>query len=812
MFTLFWFFLWIGGLLALAYHRASLLSSTLAITAGLVVSHIFSPFSWLTLLLMWVAFIGIAFFIHHPDYKRKFIIEPLFDTMSQQMPGLSDTEKEALEAGTVSWEAEIFSGSLQWEKLLTIPAPHLSEEERAFLDGPTHLLCSMIHDWEITQVDYDLPPAVWEFLKKERFFALMIPKKYGGKGFSEYAHSQILVKLASRSLTLASTVAVPNSLGPAELLLHYGTSEQREYYLPRLASSEEIPCFALTGPEAGSDASSLTDVGIVCQRTIDGKTVTGVSLTWNKRYITLAPIATLLGIAFKLYDPEHLLSDQEERGITCALVPTHLPGITIGRRHLPLGVPFQNGPTQGKSVFVPLTAIIGGEAMIGRGWQMLIECLSTGRAISLPSISTGGATIATLLTSAYSVIRRQFRTSLSHFEGIQEVIGRMGGFTYLCHAVRKLTVSMIDAGERPAIPSAIAKYHVTELSRRIAIDAMDVHGGKGIMLGPKNCIARGYQGAPIGITVEGANILTRNMIIFGQGVIRCHPYLLKEMQALEHRNLYDFEHYLEAHAQYVLTNAARAFWHGLTFSYFASSPTTHFPKRYFQALTRASHAFGLVADACLAQFGGKLKFKESVSAKLGDLLSMMYLLSAVLKQYQDNGSQASERPFLIWAADYCLAHFWDTLDELLHNLSSHVLRFALRLIVMPLGIPHKKPRDIHHREITQALTANSDLRQTWWADLFIASDQEDYVSNLEKTFQFTLDHAELLKKVRQQGIEAAREAKIITDKEADKLEEFDQLYQSIIAVDDFTFSQLEENAKSKKNASRKPGKEPELSG
>lgn len=415
--TLFWLLLWVGGLLTLAYHRATLLGATIGIGVGLLVTTLLSPFSWLTFLFMWLVFVGLAFFAHHPDYKRKLIVEPAFDAMSRSLPTVSATEKAALEAGTVSWEGELFSGSPQWEKLLTIAAPSLTEEEQAFIDGPVKELCEMINEWEITQNTFDLPKKIWNFIKEERFFALMIPKRYGGKGFSEFAHSEILVQLASRSLTLASTVAVPNSLGPAELLLHYGTPEQRDYYLPRLASGEEIPCFALTGPEAGSDASSLTDYGIVCKQTIDGQEVLGISLTWNKRYITLAPVATLLGLAFKLYDPNHLLSEEEERGITCALIPTSLPGITIGRRHLPSGIPFQNGPTQGKNVFVSLDAIIGGEAMIGKGWQMLVECLSTGRAISLPSMSVGGAKIALLTSGAYTLIRRQFRNSLSSSKG-----------------------------------------------------------------------------------------------------------------------------------------------------------------------------------------------------------------------------------------------------------------------------------------------------------------------------------------------------------------------------------------------------------
>lgn len=802
MYTLFWFLLWVAGLLTLAYHRATLLAATIAIGLGLLITTFLSPFSWFTLLFLWLLFIGLAFFIHHPDYKRKLIIEPAFDTMSRSLPTISETEKAALEAGTVGWEGELFSGAPQWEKLLTITSPSLTEEEQAFIDGPTQTLCEMINEWEITQNTFDLPETVWDFIKKEQFFALMIPKRYGGKGFSEFAHSEILTRLASRSLTLGSTVAVPNSLGPAELLLHYGTPEQRDYYLPRLASGIDIPCFALTGPEAGSDASSLTDYGIVCKQTLDGQEVLGISLTWNKRYITLAPVATLLGLAFKLYDPNHLLSEEEERGITCALIPTSLPGIAIGRRHLPSGIPFQNGPTQGKNVFVPLDAIIGGEAMIGKGWQMLVECLSTGRAISLPSMSVGGAKIALMTSSAYVLIRRQFRNSLSSFEGIQSTVARMGGFVYLSDAVRRLTVAMIDAGERPSVPSAIAKYHVTELGRLVSIDAMDVHGGKAIMLGPKNYLARGYQGCPIAITVEGANILTRNMIIFGQGAIRCHPYLLKEIEALEHQNLYDFEHYLGEHLRYALSNAASAFFHGITFSWFASSPVTNDAKRYYQELTRTSAAFALVSDAALALLGGKLKFKEAISARLGDLLSMMYLLSAVLKMYQDHGSPADERPLLQWSADYCLARYWQTMDELLHNFPHRIIRWTLRGLVMPFGNPRKMPHDLLSREVSRLLTTPSNIRQRWIKEIFIASDKDDPIHVLQETFQRTIEHADLLKKVYtsvkntsrissfKQSIEAALAAKIITENEAEILNKIDALNQYVIAVDDFSNKEL----------------------
>ncbi|MFI4937167.1 MAG: acyl-CoA dehydrogenase [Candidatus Berkiellales bacterium] len=803
MSTLVWLFFWLGGLITLAYQRVSLIFATSAIGLGLVVTTLFSNLSWFSLLLFWILFGVLAFLLNHPDYKRKCLIHPAFEAMSRSLPAMSETEKIALAAGTVGWDAELFSGKMQWEKLLTIPVPKLTEEEKDFIDGPVKQLCEMVNDWEITHRLYDLPQDVWQFLKDQGFFALVIPKKYGGKGFSEFAHSEILSILAGRSLTLSCIVSVPNSLGPAELILRYGTSEQRDYYLPRLASAEEVPCFALTGPEAGSDAGAISDTGIVCKGFFENKEITGIKLNWNKRYITLAPIATLLGIAFKLYDPELLLGDKKDLGITCALIPTHLDGITIGRRHLPSNIPFQNGPTSGIDVFIPLDWIIGGKNMAGHGWRMLVECLSTGRAISLPSSSAGGARVATLVTGAYSLIRRQFRTSIASFEGVQEALARIGGLTYLCEAVRHLTVAMIDAGEKPTVPGAIAKYHVTEMSRTIANDAMDVHGGKAVMMGPRNYLARAYQGVPIAITVEGANILTRSMIIFGQGAIRCHPYLLNEMQAIQHKNIQDFEHYFGEHLRFTLSNAAGAFFHALTFAKFANSPVLSATKPYFQQLARASSAFALVADATMALLGGKLKFKESISAKLGDLLAMMYLMSAVLKRYHDQGAQSDDLPLVRWSLDFCLARFWQTMDALLRNLRPRSVAFILRCVVMPLGLPRHFPLDKLNKKITSLLTTDSPSRRRLVGNVFIPDTESEGVGALEKAFQATLLHSDLLKRIYDgmkhndlangsltQGIELALNAKIISESEAADLLEVDRLCQIVISVDDFAPEEL----------------------
>ncbi|MBI2791962.1 MAG: acyl-CoA dehydrogenase [Gammaproteobacteria bacterium] len=801
--TLLWLIFWLGGLITLAYMRTSIIIATGVIGAGLLATTVFSNLSWFSLLLLWVIYGAAALVLNHVDYRRRYLIIPAFDGMKKSIPTMSETEKVALDAGTVGWDGELFSGTPQWEKLLTRTAPKLSEEEKAFVEGPVKHLCEIVNDWEVTHEQYDLPANAWQYIKDQGFFALIIPKKYGGKGFSAFAHSEILATLAGRSLTLASTVAVPNSLGPAELLLHYGTPEQRDYYLPRLARGEEIPCFALTGPNAGSDAGSIPDTGIICKGQFEGKEIIGIKLNWNKRYITLAPIATLLGLAFKLYDPERLIGDNTDLGITCALIPTKLPGITIGRRHLPVSIPFQNGPTQGKDVFIPLDYIIGGTAMAGHGWRMLVECLSTGRAISLPSSSAGGARVAALTAGAYSRIRRQFRTSISSFEGVQEVLGRIGAFTYISEAVRCFTVAMIDAGEKPSVPGAISKYHVTELGRKIANDVMDIHGGKGIMMGPKNYLASAYQGVPIGITVEGANILTRSMIIFGQGAIRCHPYILKEMQALQHENLNDFEHFLGEHISYTLSNAARAFVHGLTLAKFAKSPINNATKPYFQQLTRASSAFALVADASMALLGGKLKFKESISARLGDLLAQMYIMSAVLKRYQDQGAPESDLSLLRWSLDYSLANFWRTMDELLSNLGNRWVAYGLRIIVMPLGLPRHTPLDALNKEITAILTTPCDARKRLCGNFFVSTNENDCINTLEKALEETVRLSPLLKRVYdaiksselaqgplKQCIDAALHAKIINEKEAVDLYYLDTLIQEVIAVDDFSLDEL----------------------
>ncbi len=651
-------FFTIAAILAFTYFRAPLYLWTAAAVLGLLGLGYFDHLSMFTTIIAWTILAIVAIPLNVGFIRRRFLINPLFNFYGKIQPSMSSTEREALEAGTVSWEGELFAGRPHWQNLLALPKPTLSAEEQAFMDGPVETLCGMLNDWQITHEYADLPPQVWDYLKQQGFFALIIPKEYGGLDFSAYAHAQILIKVYGVSVTAGSTIAVPNSLGPAELILKYGTQAQKDYYLPRLAKGEEIPCFALTGPDAGSDASAMTDTGVVCHGEYEGERILGIKLNWNKRYITLAPVATVIGLAFKLYDPEHLLGDIEELGITCALIPAGTSGVSVGRRHFPLNAVFQNGPTQGKDVFIPMDWLIGGQEMIGTGWRMLVECLSVGRAISLPSGGIGGAKVAAASAGAYARIRKQFNVPIGRFEGVEEALTRIAGFTYIVDAVGRMTTGLIDQGEKPSVPSAIVKYHVTELGRKVGNDAMDVHGGKGICMGPKNYLARGYQSIPIGITVEGANILTRSLIIFGQGAVRCHPYVLAEMHAAQEQDkvigLKTFDKAIRGHIAHIASNLVKSFCLGITCGWLSKVPFAAKPKCYYRDFNRLSANFALLADISMAVMGASLKRKEKMSARLGDILSMLYLGSAVLKRYADDGYPKEDLALIHWSCQHLL--------------------------------------------------------------------------------------------------------------------------------------------------------------
>ncbi|QUJ66859.1 acyl-CoA dehydrogenase FadE [Photobacterium sp. GJ3] len=723
----------IAGLLA--YHRASLRTFTLVIAATLAVGtllDITGEFSWL-------AFLVIALPLNLQAIRQKLLSKPALKAFKGVMPEMSRTEKEAIDAGTVWWEADLFRGAPDWNKLHDIPAPRLSAEEKAFLDGPVNEVCRMVNDFEITHDMADLPPEVWQYLKDKKFFAMIIKKEFGGLEFSAYAQSLVLQKLSSVSMVLSSTVGVPNSLGPGELLQHYGTEDQKNHYLPRLAEGKEIPCFALTSPEAGSDAGAIPDFGIVRKGEWQGEEVLGMELTWNKRYITLAPVATVLGLAFKLYDPEHLLGDEEELGITCALIPTDLEGVKIGRRHFPLNVPFQNGPTQGDKIFVPLSFIIGGQEMAGQGWRMLVECLSVGRGITLPSNTTGGLKTTALATGAYSRIRRQFKLPIGKMEGIEEPLARIAGNAYVLDAASSLTVSGIDLGEKPSVISAIVKYHCTHRSQRGIIDAMDIIGGKGICLGPNNFLARGYQGAPIAITVEGANILTRSMIIYGQGAIRCHPYVLTEMNAAynedQRQALTDFDSALFGHVGFVFSNLVRSFWLGLTDGRGSSAPRKDATKRYYQQLNRYSANMALLSDMSMAVLGGSLKRKERLSARLGDILSQLYLASATLKRYADDGCKQEDLPLVHWGLQDALYQSEQAIDQFLRNFPSRAVAGLLRVLILPRGLSRVQPSDKLDHKLAVMLQTPCETRDRLGRGQFLEAIETNPVGMMEEALK-----------------------------------------------------------------------------
>src|SRR5687768_6867157 len=683
-------------------------------------------------------FAVLALILNVPLIRRALISNRILAVYRRILPDMSQTEKEAIDAGTVWWDADLFSGKPDWDKLLAVKEPKLTAEEQAFLDGPVEELCRMCDDWEISHERQDLPPHVWQFIKDKGFLGMIIPKKYGGLGFSALAHSAVVMKLSTRSAAAAITVMVPNSLGPGELLLHYGTDAQKSHYLPRLAKGQEIPCFALTSPEAGSDAASIPDYGIVCKGTFQGKETLGMRVTWDKRYITLGPVASLLGLAFRLYDPQKLLSEKEDLGITCALVPTGTPGVNIGRRHLPLNAVFQNGPNSGKDVFMPLDWIIGGPEYAGKGWMMLMGCLAAGRAISLPTSSTGGVKALTRFTGAYARVRAQFKTPIGKLEGVEEALGRIAAHCYMMDATRVMTAGAVDLGEKPAVLSAIAKFHMTERARACVNDGMDILGGKGICLGPNNWIGRGYQLTPIAITVEGANILTRTLIIFGQGAIRAHPYVLREMRAAKEMQgaaaAREFDDALTSHIGHVLRNGMRAFAYGVTAS-IASTPSSCATetRHYYKHVSRLSAAFAFLADISMLAMGGALKRREKISGRLGDVLSMMYLVSATLKRYEDQGRLTQDLPLVRWAVRDALYRAQQALDGILSNFPVKGLATLLRWMIFPRGLRLRPPLDSRNHDCAQIALEPGAARDRLTAGMYYPTG-EDATAVLEQAF------------------------------------------------------------------------------
>ncbi len=784
-----------------AYHRLRL-AIWAAVTATLLVGCWLLGAHQTATLVAAVLMLLVAVPMLITPLRKALITSTLLKFYTKLLPPLSDTERTALESGTVGFEGELFSGKPDWDKLLSLPRPMLNAEEQAFLDGPVEDLCRMTNDWEITHIRADLPPQLWDYVKQHKFFGLNIPKEYGGLGFSALMNHKVIQKLAPISSVLSSTVGVPNSLGPAELLMHYGTEEQKRHYLPRLADGREIPCLALTGPFAGSDATSIPDYGIVGMGEWNGASVLGIRLTLNKRYITLAPVATLIGVAFRLYDPNGLLGDKKDIGISLALVPRDTAGLEIGRRHFPLNAPFQNGPIIGKDVFVPLSQLIGGEDYAGQGWRMLMECLSIGRSITLPSTASGASKMGAIVTGAYARIRKQFGLSIGRFEGVEEALARIGGRAYACSALAEATAAAVARGENPAVPSTIAKYHCTEMSREVARDVMDIHGGKGIILGPRNYAGRGWQAAPIAITVEGANIMTRSLMIFGQGAILCHPWVMKEMKSAQledpKQRIDQFDSALFGHISYAISNAVRAWWFGLTGSRVGTTPGGEYTRRCYRKLNRYSAALAVMADTSMLLLGGKLKFKESLSGRLGDVLSHLYIASAMLKRYEDQGRPVADHPLLAWAFHDAIHRIELALSGALRNFPIRPVGWLLWLVIFPWGRRAEAPSDrLGHRAASLLMTP-CEARDRLSSDLFLEPCENNPAgrvnSYLPKMILAEPVERKFVKGLKNSDIEAldfntqldegVREG-WITAEERKQLEDLREMTLDTIMVDDF---------------------------
>jgi acyl-CoA dehydrogenase len=729
-------------------------------------------------------------------FRQRTISRPLLGFVKRVLPRMSDTEREALEAGTVNWDAELFSGKPDWDVLLGMGPATLTPEEQAFMDGPVEQLCGMLDDWEINHVRHRLPDEVWDFIREQGFLGMIIPKSYGGLGFSASAHSAVVTKVSSCSIAAAVTIMVPNSLGPGELLIEYGTEDQKNHYLPRLADGRELPCFGLTSLDAGSDAAAMTDKGVVCYATHNGKKTLGMRVSWAKRYITLGPVASLLGLAFKLYDPDGLLGDKQDIGITVALVPTDTPGVEIGRRHLPVGQFFQNGPNSGKDVFIPMDWVIGGRDRVGQGWKMLVSALAAGRGISLPSLSASGAKLAAHATGAYARIREQFGIPIGKFEGVQEALARIAAHAYVLDAARRATTRMIDRGEKPAVLSGILKYHATERLRLTIDDAMDIHGGKGICDGPRNYLGNIYKAVPVAITVEGANILTRSLIIYGQGAVRCHPFLLKEMAAAQDddadKGLRDFDAALFGHISFQLKTLARSLGHALTGGLLARSPVSGRAARHFRAFGRYAAGFALVSEIALISIGGALKRKEMLSGRLGDVLSELYLISCVLKRFEEDGRPPADLPLLDWACRTSFHAIQTRLGEVIDNFPNRPLAWFMTAMVFPLGRRRRPPRDRLTQACAELLLEPSDTRRRLVDGIYLG-DQTKLLGQLDIAFEKTCALRHAGRKMRKAGIHDTGEAvkqQVITKSEAERLDETRALVREILAVDDFSQTEL----------------------
>ncbi|SDW84436.1 acyl-CoA dehydrogenase [Marinobacter mobilis] len=771
------------------------------------------------------------------DLRKQRFSGPLLCWVRSKLPKLSDTEAEALKSGTVDWDGELFSGQPDWQRLLDSAPSHLSSEEQAFIDGPVEHLCAMLDDWAITHEHYDLPAPVWKFIRDNGFFGLMISTDMGGKGFSHTAHSEIVMKISTRSVSAAVTVMVPNSLGPGELLMEYGTDEQKQHYLPRLAAGKDIPCFALTSPVAGSDAGAIPDKGIVSMGEWNGEQVLGLKVTWNKRYITLAPVATLIGLAIKVYDPDRLLGGDDEIGVTCVLVPRDLEGVNAGARHLPMNTVFMNGPTWGTEVFIPMAQIIGGQDMLGKGWTMLLECLSIGRSISLPALGTGAGKVASLATGSYALVREQFGRSISQFEGVQEALEPIAGYTYMMDSARLLTAAMLDRGVRPSVPSAVLKYRNTDLMREVINHAMDVVAGRGVITGPRNFLARAYQAVPIGITVEGANILTRSLMIFGQGAIRCHPFIVEEIEAAGMEDkaaaVDRFDGVFYRHLAHTGRNALRAFVGGLTFGRLETAPRLGDIRPCYQQLSRFSAAFALMTDVTLLSVGGGLKARQRLSGRMADCLVQLYYASAVIKQWHEEGYPPDQRPLVEWGLKTCLRDLQQHMRELIINFPVAALRWPLRLLVFPLGASGLNgPDDRLGTQVAETIVRDTPVRARISRGCYVNHNPDDPLGRVLNAYRLAHETHDMRERLhtairsrnedeldaiallmghqRQELVDWAREQQIISDDECGPLLEALEALYDVIRVDAFDaegIKKLARCAKGKRQVVERPPKE-----
>lgn len=783
----------------LAYVGARLWIWTAAFLAFFVGLNLVGALGSFGLTVALAILLPVAALFNITPLRRSLVTKPIFKGFKAVLPDMTSTEREALEAGDVWWEGEMFRGKPDWDKLMRFKRTQLTPEEQSFLDNETEELCRMMDDWKVME-DKDLPDEVWTYMRENRFFAMLISKEWGGLGFSAYAQSCVVTKLATRSIVGAVTVMVPNSLGPGELLMHYGTEAQKKEFLPKLADGTLIPCFGLTGPEAGSDAGAIPDTAVVTKGEYNGEETVGLKLNFSKRWITLAPISDVVGLAVKLYDPDGLLGDPDkvEYGITCVLLPSDYPGVEIGRRHRPCETPFMNGPINGKDVFVPLDFIIGGRDKAGKGWRMLVECLSAGRGISLPALSAAAGKMAYRMTGAFGRVRRQFKTSVGQFEGVQEASSRIAGLTYKLEAVRGLTASAVDSCS-PSVVTAIAKYHMTQMMRTVLTDAMDIHGGRGVMDGPRNYLSSAFRAIPIAITVEGANILTRNLMIFGQGAIRCHPYVFPEMEAARNDDLEEFDELLWGHVGFSLNRGVRALTLGLTGSALASSPVKGPTAKYFKSLERMSSALAFTSDVTMGVLGGELKRKERLSARLGDVLSQLYMASATLKYYHDEGEVAEDLPYVRWVLDDALYEIDKAFTEFFANFPNRVIGRFLRFMVFPTGRSYAAVSDRASGKLGNHILQPSALRDRLTQECFISTEPNDAVGRMELTFNTLVEVEPLYLKFYkavakgiapmaftvEEQLAVCQEKGLLTAEEVEKVAAYDTMRRDALLTDAF---------------------------